>query len=72
MGGGHLVVTMVIWGEQSMEQGEIVAGKPQDQPVILPGTASTGLDNNETMTTELKIEFRHDYRNREVGGAGYH
>lgn len=32
----------------------------------------TGLDNNETMTTELKIEFRHDYRNREVGGAGYH
>lgn len=38
-GGRNLVVSMVIWGEQSMEQGEIVAGKPQDQPVILPGTA---------------------------------
>lgn len=31
-----------------------------------------GLDNNETMTTALKIELCHDYRNREVHGAGHH
>lgn len=30
----------------------------------------TGQDNNETMTTELKIELRHDYW--EQRGAGYH